>query len=315
MPLILPRGSRKAEITEPKLLLILSSTKTGKTSNAMTLPNHLLIDLEDRAKFYDGNPLGFNEIVEKEGRPKDILLEEIISEIKKTNKKDPSLMYDYIIVDTITALEDIAKIRALREFKASIIGKSKNYANIKDVCTEIPKGGGYAQLANSFKYYINLFDGLARKSVILLGHKKVNVKEENGVEVEVTDLDLLGNNKKIVFQQADAIGHLYRTRKKPNTNILSFKKTNYDTIWGSRPNHLRNKQFVFSTYDESSDKLQCHWHLIFPSLNNFETTNTIIDVEDEYGENVTVSEIASTSDIPDQEEEFEDDFELEVDED
>lgn len=278
MTIVLPRTAQKAQDKDPAILVLLASTKCGKTSSCLQLPNSLLIDLEDGSRYYDGVTLNLKQESLKTGRGIGGLLLETANAIREENQKNGSPIYDYITLDTLTVIEQLAAQKATLDYKATLQGK--NFTG-KDVCRELPKGAGYAYLSAAFQDLINPFKGLAGKCLILLAHKKLKaVEKESGAEFEINDIELVGKNKLLVTSTADSIGYLYRDKKNPSQNILCFKKDEGDTIWGSRSPHLQNKSFVFSTYNKETGELKTNWDLVFTSLKT-KSTSKMIEVEDE----------------------------------
>jgi hypothetical protein len=76
--------------------------------------------------------------------------------------------------------------------------------------------------------------------------------------VQVSDLDLVGKNKRITAANSDAIGYLYR---KGNKNVLSFK-TKDEVLCGARSKHLSDQEIVISEKDDSGE-LITYWDKIF----------------------------------------------------
>lgn len=90
----LPKGVVKAERINPANLVIISKAKAGKTQLCLSLPNSLLLDLENGSRFYDGVKLTIESLED---------LRNVVRLIKEAGNP-----YDYIIVDTVTKLEEIA---------------------------------------------------------------------------------------------------------------------------------------------------------------------------------------------------------------
>jgi hypothetical protein len=277
MPIVLPRQATKAQDKDPAILVMLASTKCGKTSSCLQLPNSLLIDLEDGSRYYDGVTLNLKQESLKTGKGVGGLLLETANAIREANQQNGSPFYDFITIDTLTVIEQLAAQKATIDYKATIQGK--NFTG-RDVCRELPKGAGYGYLTAAFNDLINPFKGLAGKCLILLAHKKLKtVEKDSGAEFEINDIELIGKNKLIITSQADSIGYLYRDKKNTNQNIICFRKDEGDTIWGSRSPHLQNKSFVFSTYNKETGELKTNWDLIFTSLSKGKTN--MQEVEDE----------------------------------
>ena len=94
MAIELPKTKKPAEKQDPKNLLIFSKPKQGKSSALAELPGALCIDLEDGGYDYiDAVKIKANSV----------------SDIKEICKaiKEADYPYQFIVLDTITALEEI----------------------------------------------------------------------------------------------------------------------------------------------------------------------------------------------------------------
>ncbi len=82
-----------AKVKNPRNLIIFSKPKTGKTSALAQLPNSLIIDLENGSDFVSGR----------------ILKASSVEDIKAIGKaiEEAGKPYKYIIIDTITKLEEV----------------------------------------------------------------------------------------------------------------------------------------------------------------------------------------------------------------
>jgi len=227
--LILPFTPIKATVKNPKNLIIFSKPKVGKTSLLATLPDCLIIDLEEGSDYVDALKVQANSIAG---------IRKIGEAIIKAGKP-----YKYIALDTITKLEDICIPYAEELFSKSPMGKNwftegkKKYGNILGLAN----GGGYYWLRLAFEKVINYVKSLA-PHIILIGHVKNTNLEKNGVEVSTSDLDLTGKISRITASSSDAIGYMFR---KGNKNILSFR-TKDDVACGARCSHLKNEEIVIS---------------------------------------------------------------------
>ena len=138
MSFTLPTHST-ASIAEPRKMFIFSHPKIGKTSLVSQLPNHLLIDLESGASFYDNTRFDLRDYCLKNKVLPKKALDLLTEEIKKHVIEKGSSPYDFIIVDTTSVLEDIARGLATEIYKGTTQGK--NFTG-KDVVSELPNGAG-----------------------------------------------------------------------------------------------------------------------------------------------------------------------------
>lgn len=223
-PLVLPTKKVKALFKSPRKVLIFSKPKVGKTSLFAELEKSLILDLENGSDFLDAVKLKANDL---DGIVK------IGEAIKKQGKP-----YKYIIVDTITKLEDMCLSLALKIYKSTPIGKTFTGDNVLN----LPNGAGYGYLREAFFKMTNYIETLSERT-IYLGHLKAKYIEKNGKEVTAAEVDLVGKIKSMLSADVDAIGLMYRSND--NKNMLTFKTTD-DVICGARPEHLKNAEFVIS---------------------------------------------------------------------
>lgn len=254
----LPMQRVEASTMSPKNLIIFSPPKVGKTELLAGLDNNLMLDLEDGTDFVSAMKVKIKSI----------------EDIKKVGAKikEAKYPYDYITIDTVTALEVMCMPYAEILYARTPMGKNwfkkdpadknkldkssgkRQYGEI----TSLPNGAGYTYLRQAFTNIIEHIKTFAPR-IILLGHVKDTQLEKSGVEVSSSDLDLTGKIKRITTSQSDAIGYLYR-HKDGKSNILSFKTTG-DISCGARPVHLRNKEITIS--EMIDDKLITHWNEVY----------------------------------------------------
>jgi len=255
MSIVLPTAKVNAATKSPKNLIIFSKPKVGKTSLLAELPNCLILDLESGSDYVDAMKLKATTVTE-------------IREIGKAII-DAGRPYDYIAVDTITALETMCVKEAEKLYMKTPMGKArwikKNEDGTIDPTSDklsygtilnLPNGQGYGYLRDAITKVIEEIKTYAPR-VILLGHVKDAMIETKGVEVNSMDLDLTGKIKRIISSQSDAIGYLYR---KGNQNVLTFK-TKDDVACGARPIHLRNQDIIVSEMNDEG--LVTHWNKVY----------------------------------------------------
>ncbi len=167
--------------------------------------------------------------------------------------------YDYIALDTATALVDIATHMATIEYKNSIIGKNFTGAN---VVRELPKGGGYALMWDAFDKILSWFEPYANKSMIIVTHTKESSIIKNGVDINARDINLTGKLKEILCSKCDSIANIRRVDG--NKTIISFKTDERDIATGARPPHLANQEFVLVEEEPAgSRQFKFHWDKVF----------------------------------------------------
>jgi hypothetical protein len=185
-----------------------------------------------------------------------------LKELKETVKaiKEAGKPYKYITIDTITAVEEMAKPLAITLYQNSPMFSPK-YADVKDV-TQLPNGSGWSFLRQGVEMLVDLVAS-ATDNLIICGHVKDTALSE-GVDGSVKDLDLGGKLKRILSAKSDAIGFVHRDE---DSNLCIQFGTNGEVLTGARPAHLANKDIVVAERNEDGT-FTPHWERIYPSLNN-----------------------------------------------
>lgn len=237
MPIILPTTKILPTRQSPKILLLYGMPKVGKTTILSELDNTLIIDLEKGSEFVTALKIGVNNLNE---------LSQTLDAIISAGRP-----YKRIAVDTVTKMEEWCEVDATNRYRNSPIGKNFTGNSV----LELPNGGGYLYLRQSFSSWISKFKNCASE-LILVGHLKEKylggrASVSNGVElagrkdtVEVLskEIDLTGKIKNIACADADAVGYLYRN----NNHGLSISfETSEEVNCGSRCKHLAGAKFEF----------------------------------------------------------------------
>ena len=102
----LPKDIIKASAINPKTLIVYSKPKVGKTTLFANLKNNLIIDIENGSDYLDALKIKANNIEE---------LYEIGKKIKEAGNP-----YQYITLDTVTALEEMVLPLALKMYKIQL---------------------------------------------------------------------------------------------------------------------------------------------------------------------------------------------------
>lgn len=248
--IVLPTAKIKASIKSPRKLVIFSKPKTGKTTVFAELKDSLILDLENGTDFLDAVKVKINTMED---------LGKVGSSIIAAGKP-----YKYIIVDTVTKLEDIAIKLAAKMYRATPIGKNwgKTDSGEDDESANVltlPNGAGYLYQRLAMEKLLQYIETLADR-IIYSGHIKTRFLEtKGGKEVVASELDLTGKVKSMLSADMDAIGLLYRNG---NQNILTFA-TKDEVICGARPSHLKNKEIVLSEYDEKTGEVKTYWDKVY----------------------------------------------------
>ena len=238
MSIVLPTKKVKKERVNPKRLIIYSKPKTGKTTAYAGLENNLILDLENGSEYVEALKMKINN------------LQELLAAGKAIKEADKP--YDYVTIDTVTALEEMVMPLALKLYKATSMGKNFDGENV----ITLANGAGYLYIRQAFFQVLDFIDTLA-PTIILSGHIKDKVVDDDGEMVMAANIDLTGKMKSLICANADAIGYMYRKGSKA---MLSFKN-NDEVTCGARPKHLRDQEIVLTEMNE--EVLESNWDKIF----------------------------------------------------
>lgn len=180
-------------------------------------------------------------------------LKEVIKAIKEAGKP-----YKYITIDTITAVEEMAKPLAVKLYQDSPMYSTK-YADVKDI-TQLPNGSGWAFLRQAVEMIVDLVAS-ATENIIICGHVKDTALSES-IDGSVKDLDLGGKLKRILSARSDAIGFVHRDE---NSNLCINFGQDGEVLTGARPVHLANKDIIVAERQEDGTFIS-RWDRIYPSL-------------------------------------------------
>jgi hypothetical protein len=243
MAINLPTTKIAAEKSDPKNLLIFSKPKQGKSSALAELPGALCIDLEDGGYDYiDAVKVKANSVSD---------IKEICKAIKEANYP-----YQFIVLDTITALEEMVKPMALKMYLETPAGSKFTGKNILDA----PMGAGYSKVREAMELVIDFVSKCA-PNIILVCHTKDSAVGDS--DLNVKSIDLAGKTGRILSSKSDAIGFLYRDDD--SNTILSFNTNDKFVECGARPAHLRNKDIILGEMQDDGT-IKYDWSKIYPSL-------------------------------------------------
>lgn len=240
MTIVLPTKAEKAHTINPRVLFIFSQTKVWKTELALSLENNLVIDLESWSSYYDWMRFDVREYALQN----DMSIKEAFAELIKSLKESKKNwhQYEYITIDTATALEDIALELALELYKASPTWKNFSWTSV----INLPNWSWYWWLREAFEKIYMQIKLLPSKCIILLWHVKNSSILKDWEEISVRDINLTWKQKFIVCADSDAIWYMYRNPKNPKQNLIEFGTDQTTTVSWSRAKHLANTQFVIS---------------------------------------------------------------------
>lgn len=243
MSIVLPTEKIAPTAIGPRNLILFGLPKAGKTTLLSTLPNNLILDLENGSDFVSALKIKANSIKE---------IKEICSAIIKAGKP-----YKYITVDTVTALEEMVKPLALKLYKESPVYSETRFGDLTDVLA-LPSGSGYQWLRQSFELVLDLISKCA-DNIILCGHVK-DVALNEGLDGSIKDLDLVGKQKRILSAKSDAIGYVHRSEG--GDLCINFGNDG-EVLTGSRIATLAGKDIVIASRNDDGS-FTSHWSRIYP---------------------------------------------------
>ena len=126
-------------------------------------------------------------------------------------------------------------------------------------------GAGYYWARLAMEEIIGWFEKVS-DNLILVGHVKDKMLNEQGTELNVKALDLQGKVSSVLSAKSDAICYLYRD---PETqHLMANFGNNNSVLTGARMDHLAGKTILLAERVEENGnyKIETHWENIYPSL-------------------------------------------------
>lgn len=254
---------RKPKSINPRMQLLYSIPKAGKTTLCSLLEDHLILELETGgADYISGRVQEINKVKE---------FNETLDAIKNSTTK----VCKYLIVDTATKLDEYSELVGTYNYMNKAQGQKFNRENGDpngklithidkrfETVHEIPNGYGYQHSRQvMIEWYDKLLELVALDKVeyiILLAHVKDKLIEtKNGDTVEHIDINLTGKVKSIYSVRVDALGHIKRIDNKCYINYSNNEKI----ISGGRCSHL-NGEFLISEKLENGT-IKSYWDKVY----------------------------------------------------
>lgn len=274
--IVLPTERRKATDYNPRLMVLFGKPKCGKSSLMASLDSNLIIDLEDGYRALDVM------CVQARSAADMFNIKTAIEQRNKENGGKP--FYRFITIDNATRLEEMSLFYANALYRKTSMGQTWGYLkdkignimqdangrNIIDPKADVrllPNGAGYLYMRKALKEMVTMFTPLC-DTLILVCHVKDKQIKKNDTETTEMLVDLAGKVGDLICGEADAIGYVSR---QDNQTILSFKGGD-NNIRGSRPLHLREKQFIVAESDDNGN-LKVDMSEIFPDLKENKATD------------------------------------------
>lgn len=249
----------------PAKLIITSHQGIGKTSACSQLPNSLIVDLEGGWKsYFGGNCIDIKAIADTNNIPVAAAFVMFLKDMRiKMEANNSQPLYDFIIFDNLSSLDNIIRTKATKDFKMGVVGKGMAGKGtvINDVVTDVPESG-WMWYFKAYEELYSLMTGLAKTGTIFLAHSKQGSLVKEGNKLEATDINLSGKVKIDLLRDVDACGTLYRDKE--GKCILSFKTNTRDLTTKTRSPHLSEKEILLSEIKDN--KLHTYWSEIFHEL-------------------------------------------------
>ena len=247
MSVVLPTKKVAAETQDPKNLIIYGAPKVGKTTLLAELPESLLIDTEGGSSYVSAVKVKATTIPE---------LTEVCKAILDAGKP-----YKFLILDTITALEEMCKPLAAKLYMSTPMGK--NYTGGAEGILNLPQGACWGYLRQAIEKVIDMVSKCS-ENLVIVGHVKDKaIVDAEGKEAgSIKDFDLSGKTGRILAAKSDGIGFCHRD--KDSNLCINFENGGLVTA-GARPKHLANKDIVVAE-NNGDGTFTSHWERIFPSL-------------------------------------------------
>lgn len=223
-------------------------TKRGKSTSLATLPDTLIIDLEHGYDYLSAYVVNADSV------------QDLFNIAKALREEQHN--FKFVVIDTVTALEDMAISLACKRAKESNPSFSGNPSELFN----LPYGAGYVAQRNAVKEIIGWFEKVV-PNLILVGHVKEKSMNEAQTDLNVKSLDLGGKLSNILSAGSDAICYVYRDPE--NGNLMANFGDMNSVLTGARMPHLAGKTILLAerVQKENGDyDVKTHWDDIYPSL-------------------------------------------------
>lgn len=255
----LPTDITPVKQVDPVTLVVYGEPKQGKSAICAELTkqtNAVVLSLE---------PNGYDYLsarkIDIDGPKK---LNEFI-----TTMKEKGQVYDIIIVDTVTKLDEWSEIIGTYNYMRTTQGKKFNLGKDgKQITHDNPdwesvhtlgNGAGYRWSREWFLDTIETLSTLAPKLLLVAHIKDKYVGQVGDDYITATEVDLTGKLKRILPSRVSGIAKFVREK---NLGYLSFE-SNDGSVAGCRAEHLTGKILISEKTDAG---LSVKWDSIYLSL-------------------------------------------------
>lgn len=273
---MLPTKPIPASRKNPARLVIYGKPKCGKTTLVSKLERTLILDFENGTEFIDAVKVSIiglsapsqekpEAAKQRRDEQKQYYVSEVLAEVRAHKQKTGQDLYDKVVIDTGTKLEEYCEPVATWDYMNTTVGAKFNRdakgafkpRNEWESCLSLPMGAGYKYLRDVFMRWIDLI-GSYFKDTIVVCHVKDKNTNKDGKEIISQDLNLTGKIGQILAAYSDAIGFIYR---KKNETRINFAST--DDTCGSRCEHLKGQDLLLMEEDKKTGEVKTYWDSIY----------------------------------------------------
>ncbi len=255
---LLPDGITEVSNTNPRDLVVVSIPKMGKGTilGALTTQqNAIVLDLEKGG--YEYIPARKLSTYTSDQTTR---WESFQNYIKFRNALlNEKGKYEYLIVDGLSDLDDLADLGGTLHYMNTIIGKKFNRVGgvetgrkyeptepeFKSVLT-LPEGAGYLHTRNWFMQQIDFFRQIAPYRIYAAHITDKYIKDNGKEEVTGSEIALTGQLKRIFASKVTALAKLVADG---NERHLNFEVMNDSIVAGSRAPQLKGKIIISKQVD------------------------------------------------------------------
>lgn len=256
--MLLPEEITEVKNTNPRDLVVLSIPKMGKGTilgSLTTKQNAIVLDLEKGGYEYIPARKLSTYTTDQTTR-----WESFQNFIKFRNALlDQKGKYEYLIIDGLSDLDDLAELGGTLAYMNTIIGKKFNRVGgqetgrkyephepeFKSVLT-LPEGAGYLHTRNWFMQQIDFFRQIAPYRIYAAHITDKYIKDNGKEEVTGSEIALTGQLKRIFASKVTALAKLIADG---NERHLNFEVMNDSIVAGSRAPQLKGKIIISKQVD------------------------------------------------------------------
>jgi len=265
--IVLPEEKIKATAVSASTILMYSKPKQGKTTALSLLEDSIIIDTEKGSGFVEARKIQIDTTKPEHEQYKEFMdiCRAIYMKGYNTETKVYTPFYKYLIVDTLSRVDEWSEVQGTLEYMDKAQGKKMNRnakgevisPTSKDFETvhDMPNGYGYK---HSRATMLELYDRVCTLAprVIFVCHTKDKIVATNLTESVMTkEISLTGKLKDIIASKVDTIMYCYRDG---NKLMASFSGED-----GTRCSYLSGKTIVLTESDDKGKIVVNNWNQIF----------------------------------------------------